>query len=392
MLSFLFLAFAAYAQPVAYGRNGPFYGTGTPVSAPPVYPVRRVGPAAAAGPSNFDLRQANRAVRAADVKYQGKNLLYNAPWQFLFPTIVDPSLSSTVFAGLSRFASTAKAASAQIDEDRMQAEISHYRALHPELTRDDRDALDDLKIQRDAFRNSKKKNVIQTIPNVGLIPSTNGGVSTFYERRAHEDWLQLAQNHLVDARQDFQEDRNKGNFVGLRNARDDVEQADQRRDADTFDLLGNSFHGAVLGLGAVLRKKASSTTLDIGYRKRRAAQDDFAKDPSEANRLNLRLANLYIKAVEQEDDSNKDEILFSTRAPVPTTLRIASFLFNNQNAQDEQAAWAQYERLKRKILLRERAQSMQDSGASPVAQQMLGLSMYGPKNVRHPDPATTVAN
>jgi len=205
----------------------------------------------------------------------------------------------------------------------------------------------------------------------------------------NQDSLTLAQNSLVDARQDYQGDPSRTKHLQVRNAQDDVHQYDDRTEADTFDLLGNSFNGAAHGLGAVLRKKASATQLDAGLRRKRAAQQDFAKDPSESNRLKLQLAKTFDRATEREDNSNTDEIV--TNRLLGSKLGIASLVFNNQNAQDESAAWDQYFRLKRKIRLRERAQALQNGGASPVAQQMLGLSTYGPKVVRQRDPAAPAA-
>jgi len=294
-------------------------------------------------------------------------MFYTTPWDTLFPR-ANPDLTSFIGGGLSTFAATSRAASSQMDERRIQDEIDHFRATHRQLTREDRNVLDDLFLQREASRNSKLKNVVLTIPSIGPVPG-GGSVYSLFEKRAYDSDFALAQNTLHDARQDHREEPSEDTVIQLRNARDDVEQYDSRRDASTFDLLGDRARG----LGAVLRNKASQLQLDTGYRSRRAAQEDFAEDPSEINRMKLQLANVFIRATKEEDAANKAELLLSSSGP----LGMASLILNGKNFQDESRLWLRYARLERQILLRERAQGMQDQGASPVAERMLALSQYG---------------
>jgi hypothetical protein len=294
------------------------------------------------------------------VDYRGNKLFYTT-WNTLVP-----SSNSLIGGGLSAFAAVSRATSKQMDYQRIQDEIDHYRATHSQLTREDRNVLDDLILQRDAARNSKIKSTVLAIPG---IPG-GGSIFSFFDKRAHDSDFALAQNALHDARQDHKEEPSEDTVIQLRNARDDVEQKESRRDASTFDLLGDR----AKGLGAVYRNKASQLQLDTGYRSRRAAQDDFAEDPSESNRLKLQLANLFIRATKEEDAANKAELfLSSTSSP----LAMASLILNGKGFEGESGLWLRYARLERQILLRERAQAMQDNGASPVAERMLALSQYG---------------
>jgi len=312
-----------YAQPSFVGGNGAFYGAGTsapifPGYAPgyasivrPVAPVYAQPVAPVPDSSRFDLRQANRAVVAAQQNDVGHNMFYTTSWGTMFPS-ADPATTSLLSSGLGRFGTTAKAAAAQRDEDRLQDEIDHFRATHPQMTSDDRNTLDDLVLQREGSRNQKIRRVVSLVPNA-VISSTGAPISAFFERRANEDSYSLAKNELSDARQDFKPG-DDASIRKIRNAQDDVEQADQRRDANTYDLLGTSFNGAAK-LGPIFRKKASQTKIDTGYRNLRAARQDFAKDPSEDNRLALQIADVFVRASEEEDESNKDDIVTSTLFP-----------------------------------------------------------------------------
>jgi hypothetical protein len=367
-----------------------YNGVGTPSS---VYAPQYYAPRQGLG---FDLRQANRMVDASELNAKGNNLFYNVPWFILNPeTIVSPLPTNYNFAALPIFGNIAKAGAQQMNEDRIQAEIDHYRRTHQEWTREDQDHLDDLVLQRESARNQKMRRFINTMspaPNgmffnpfaTPIVASTGGPLSAFFERRANENDAELAQNNLHDARQDYREEQNQGNKIEVRNARDNYVQADQRADANTYDLLGTKLNSASR-LGPIFRKKASQTKLEIGYRNRRAAQQDFNEDPSEENRDELRLADLFIDATEQEDQANRAEIVFGTfgltALPIPLTTIFKSVISNNQNFQDEAQIWLRYDKLKRRILIKQKAKEAQqtatNAGASPVEQQMLGMSMYG---------------
>jgi len=313
-------------------------------------------------------------VRNAELNTRANNMFYNTPWEAMFPFADTNGLTS----GFTRFGNTAKAKVNQLEEERLQDKIDYFRSTHPQpLSRDDQNALDDLVLQREYFRHQKQRRFSAAIPGA-VIPSTGASIATFFDRRANEDYYDLAKNTQKDVREDYQQSPNEDNLVKLKNARDDVEQADQRRDASTFDLLGSSFNSAGR-LGPIFRKKASQTKLDIGYRTLRAARQDFAEDPSEDNRMNLQLANLFIRATEEEDGANKADIVIGTLMPnVPTLLK--AFISSGKNYQDESHLWHRYEKLKRQILLRKRAQALPAS-ADPGAQRFLGLSMYGPAQV-----------
>jgi len=386
----LLLALAASAQPY---RGQVYNGAGTPAA---VYTPRYAPmPVNNAPGSWFEIRQANRVVDADELNANGNNLFYNVPYPVLNPTGGSGSFGGFNFNGMLQFGNVNKAGAQQMNEDRIQDEIGNYRRAHPQMTQEDRDHLDDLVLQRESARNQKMRRFVNTITPIDTtgtaspfrtptVASTGGPLSAFFERRANEDDAQLAQNGLRDARQTYNKEQNQDNFIEVRNARDNYEQADQRADANTYDLLGTKF-GVASRLGPIYRKKASQTKLEIGYRNLRAARKDFNADPSEDNRDQLRLANLFIEATQHEDEANKAEIVFGSLFPVntniPFTTVVGSLISNGQNFQDEAQIWLRYDKLKRRILLKQRAKDAQQTatkaGASPVQQQLLGMSMYG---------------
>jgi len=211
-------------------------------------------------------------------------------------------------------------------------------------------------------------------------------MSAFFARRGNQDDVTLAQNGLQDARSTYQQDPDQANYVGVRDAQDNVQQFQDRRDADTYDLLGNSLGGAGR-LGAIFRKKASATKLQTGYRDRTAAEAAYRADPSEDNRLNLRLANLFIRATQKEDEANNDDIVVSTLVPggaaIPTSTAMEGLIAENQKFQDCADLWLEYDRVKRQIVVlqRQEAQAKATTAAAAssntVAQRMLALTTYG---------------
>jgi hypothetical protein len=384
MLLLLF-ALAAYAQPAIYG--GTFFGAGTSapayaqstISRPATFFPAPVQPAPViVGPSLFELRQQDRAVRASELDLRANNMFYNTPWEAMFPGAPTAGLT----AGFGRYGATVKAKVNALNEERLQYEIDHFRATHPRpLSREDQNTLDDLILQRESFHDNKIRRFVSTIPGT-TISSTGAPIASFYERRATENNYVLAENALQDNRDAYQDEPNRDNLIGLRNARDDVEQADDRRDAVTFDLLGGTFNGAGR-FGPILRKRASQTKLEIGRRNVRVAEQEFINDPSEDNRLNLQLANLFVRATKEEDAGNKADVVVGSLMPnVPTLIK--AFISSGKNFQDESRLWLRYDRLKRQILLRERAKTLQGNPDS-VAARFLGLSMYGPSaGIREP--------
>jgi len=234
-------------------------------------------------------------------------------------------------------------------------------------------------LQRDSARYQKLRRSVETFP---VLPAlrTGGYAPAFFERRANEKDSQLARNAVSDARSDLKEDPTRDNFALLRNARDNVKQADARRDANTFDLLGSSANGAGRFAG-VFRKKASQTKLDSGYRSLRLAQQEYAKNPTEINRMNVQLANLYIDATLQEDDGNTNEIT-GTIAGLNANAKALNTILFWKNFQDESNLWLRYDRLARKILIAQQKADAKDKASSTdeqdsVSNRMLGMSMYG---------------
>jgi len=371
------------AQPALYG-NGPYFGAGMPA---PIYPpnARQVAPqqvqvgpqwqgSSQAGPwqgisqSEWDLRQQTRVVNAQKLDLRANDLFYNTPIGVMFPN-ADPVLGANT--GLLRYAGYAKAEVNQKIINRIQDEIDYYRSTHPQLTLDDRNYLDDLRLQLDSARNQKIRRTFQAVP----IP---GPFASVFERKARAADIDLAQNALHDARSDVRQDQSQDSVVDLRNAQDNVEQAEDRHDATTFDLLtGAGAAPTQVALGPLFRKKASQAKLNIGYRNLRVAQQNYDEDPSESNRMKVRLARLFIDATEQEDDANLNEVLFSTNF---NQFGLMNVILQSKNFQDEADLWWQHERLRRKILLNDQTADAQSqvSDSNPVAEQMLGMSLYGP--------------
>jgi len=395
------LAVSAQAQSPYYGGNNIYAGTPAPVYTgyqspqsyympPPAVPAVPVVPAAPAAPSNpaFDLSQMNRQVDAARYQALGHNLFYTTPLATLFP---DTTFTGNVNA-FGQYGNYLKAKGSQIDEHRLDRQINYYRATHPAMTITDQNKVDDLILQREAARNSMLRRAVSIIPHT-TIPGA-GPVSVFFDARAQQDNVQLAKNTLFDARQTAATATapSQTTVVALRNARDNVDQAQYRREGSTLDLLGNSFGGAGK-LGPVFRKKASQEKLDVGYRNLRVAQDAYAKDPSEDNRLNLKLANLFIRATSQEDDANTDDVLVASAFPLGSVRGlIAGKIASSKNFQDESNLWLKYNRLQRQILIRKQQEQLQSSNANPVAQQMLALQNYGPNPSPNQGPGTNYPN
>jgi hypothetical protein len=328
------------------------------------------------------LNQADQTVLADERNLQGNNLFFNTPWELMFPN-ANPDTTAAADSTFLRFAPVAKAAAAQINEDRVEDAIDNfYRTRGPgPLSQADRNQLNDLVLQRESFRNQKMRRFVSTIP--GTLTTTGAPISAFFERRANQDDAYLAQNQLYDARQAFQTTKDRASRVKVLNAENMQQQAEDRRDANTYDLLGygTQFNGAAR-LGPIFRKRASEQTLQAAYRDLRLAQDNFAKDPSEDNRQQVKLARLFLEANQHDDNANNADVLLSTLIPggasVSSTITVGSLLINGQEFQDSSKAWLQYDKLKRRILLKQHAAALQTSAlGNPVAERMLALSGYG---------------
>jgi len=363
------------AQPALFG-SGPYSGVGMPAPLyPPSAPQQVVAQHGGLSQDEWDLRQANQLVRADILDVQGNKFFYNVPFGVLLPD-AEPALAANT--NFLRFGGYSKAASVQIDEQRIQDEIDYYRRTHPKLTLDDRIHLDDLKLQLESAHNQKIRRGIQTIP-LAYSASVTGAYPAYFERKANQNDLDLAQNALHDARGEYREGQSQDKLVDLRNAQDDVKQMQARRDSNTFDILGLvGGNPAATTMAPLLRKKASQAKLDVGHRNLRTAQQNYAKDPSKINAMKLRLANLYIDATEREDVANSQEVIFASNFGEFGRLNLLS---NIKNFQQESEIWLRYDRLSRKILLEEQAAAKSEmSDENPVVEQMLGLSMYGPSS------------
>jgi hypothetical protein len=377
MLHLLF-AVSAHAQYVGYGAN---FGTGTPVpkytdpsSSAPLPPSEDYE-----GPTLFALRQADRNVWVNQADLNGNRMYLT--FDTSIPGVDDADLPFTYSPPIPGLATAFLADSAALQERYYQNEIDYIRATTPVLTREDRNKIDDFALQRDYAYNTKLRRGVGLVPTLQL-PGELGPFSSIFDVRAKNAGWVLAQNKLTDARQAYQADPIRKNYIALQNARDGVEQADHRQDASSYDLLGDTYNGASR-FGGVFRKKASETKLQIGLRNLRVARENYVKDPSEENWYALRLADLYVRATEEEDETNKNEITFGLLAEgLGTPGDLIGLIWNNalisKNSEDESRLWLKHARLEREQLQRERARALQ-SGASPVAAQLLGMSMYGPR-------------
>lgn len=382
MLLVLF-ALSAHAQP-GYGSG---YGGGTPApftgssSAAPRFPSYE-----AQGPSIFALRQADRLVSINQADLNGNRVFLN---------FQDPDLAITGFTPFPGLGASFLADSAAQQERYFQNEIDYIRRK-PVLTQEDRNKIDDFALQRDYAYNTKLRRGVSLIPVSALsTPGLLGPFSSVYDVKAKTLGVTLAQNKLTDARRAYQAEPSRANWIALQNAQAGVEQADYRQDASSFDLLGGEFGGefsAFDQFGGVFRKKASETKLEIGLRNLRLAREQYAQDPSEDNWYALRLADLYVRATEEEDEANRNEVTanFLVRRYLAGgdfteyTGDLLGYGWNAalgfKNNEDESRLWLRHARLEREQLERQRARALQ-SGASTVPAQLLGLSMYGPQQV-----------
>jgi hypothetical protein len=370
---FLF-AVSAQAQSIYYGGNINA-GTPAPVYAGPQSPQSYYVPPPVPPPASnpaFDLSQMNRQVLAARYQADGHNLFYTTPFGVLFPNVDTTGLDVNAFGQYGNFL---KAKGNQIDEHRLDRQIDYVHATQP-MTVDSQNQVDDLVLKEQIAHNEYLRRAAAIIPGSLDFGTPSQVASAFFDRRAQQDNVQLAKNSLFDARQAYGTDPNQPHERALRDARENVQQADDRRDATTFDVLGNHFHGAVLG--PAFRKKASQEKLDVGYRDLRDAQDAYAKDPSEDNRLALKLAQLFVRATSQEDDANTDDVLVGAAFGGNVKGLIAGQIASSKNSQDESDLWLKYNRLQRQILIRKQQEALQARNANPVAQQMLALQNYGP--------------
>jgi hypothetical protein len=287
----------------------------------------------------------------------------------------------TFVPGIPTLAPAFLADSAAQQERYFQNEIDYLRASKPVLTQADRDKIDDFALQRDYAYNTKLRRGVSLVSSLDL-PGELGSFSSIFDVRAKNDGWILAQNKLTDARRAYQADPSRKNAIALQNAQDGVDQADFRKDASSVDLLGGTFDN-INRFGGVFRKKASETKLQIGLRNLRVARENYSKDPSEDNWYALRLADLYVRATEEEDETNKNEVvvdllLDSGDSAGDAAGLIWNYALLNKNSEDESWLWLKHARLEREQLQRQRARALQ-AGASPVPAQLLGLSMYGPR-------------
>lgn len=392
----LLLAFSAVAaQPLAgrlYGPAGPAFGT------PSAYPnAYAPAPRRSWIPSQdqFDMYVANQEVRSDERARQGNYYVYNVPPALILPNIATTPINKQI--DVMKFGAAAKAGANYMNEQLIQDKIDYFYATHPgPLSLEDRNTLDDLELEREAARGQKNRRATSAM-TTAIFPN-GASYSHWFDRQSHEAGLELAQNRLVDARQDFQEDPSRQNRIDVINARETAEQMRDKRDANSFDLMGYSKPYTSV-IGPALRKRASGTQIEIGERNLRVARDAYAKDPSQDNYDQVRLAKLFLEASIDDDDANSKDLLASSitakyTGSITTTmqhLNLYSFILMNKNLDQQSRKWLRYSKLKRQILRRKLQAKRQESSttaastaaaAAPegsVAQRMLAMNNYGPR-------------
>lgn len=391
----LILAFSAVAaQPFtgrlyATGPYGPAYGPGKPG---PYYAYPQRSNFYIPSQAEFDLYAADEGVRAAQLTQRGFNVYYNVGVSTFLPNTILPVDRQQT---LTRYGSSAKAAGNFVTEQLIQDKIDYFRATHKQpYSQEDRQTLDDLRLQLDAARDQKNRRITQSFPT-GFGKFANGAkFSTYFDRQSKESSLTLAENRLDDARKDYAKDPSQENRLDLVNARDARETAEDRRDATTWELMGKTvpFGGFT---GQLLRKKATGTVIEIGERNLRKAQTDYAKSPSQDTYDKLRLAKLYLRAAEDDDDAtSKDFLVSAVMNPFVTHGKLShdlvdwSEIMSGVSNDQQSRLWVKYARVQQQIAERkfQEARRKTDKAAptpapaapaNDVSTRLVAMSMYG---------------
>jgi len=364
--------YSTVGQPTVYD-----YGVQPPaVYAPAVYGPPPVAPAPApapSGPSPFDTYVANQAARVENYAVTGNNVLWNIPWSQLFP---GTPLASGQFDFLTGYAAVNKGEWAGGQEDLIDQQISHFRRTHRgPLTQTQRNQLQDLQLHKQMYHNIKLRRTASLLP---ITLPGGAGVSTYFKRQSHEDQLQLAQNQLDDARRTYDKTPNPQNAEQVQQAHENIRQAQDWKEADTFDLLGTNF-GNAGRLAPFFRTKASTKAKQTAQQKRQDAEAAYRKDPTDVNRLKLQIAMATVKAWHADNDANKQEIAYASIGG-SSLSKLLGVVGNAQDFQNEERYWDKVARMNRALVHLERANAMKNATApgNSVQQRMLALDNYGP--------------
>lgn len=403
----LFLAFSlALAQPRLYsaGPYGPAIGSGTPgpypVAFAPVVPTQ----------NQFDYYAANEDIRVARTNAKANNVVYNVAASTIFP---GTTLSTDSQSVLTRFGASTKAAANYISEELIQDRIAYFRATHRgPLKEEDRYKLDDLYLQLESARNQKTRRIAAALP-ADLNKFSNGAkISSFFDRRGREASVTLAANKLDDARKDYNKDPSDKTRTALVNARDTLELNEDKRNANTLDLLGTfgGANGAVAG--PMLRKRATGSAVEIAERNYRISRLKYTQDPTPDNLDDLRLNDLSLRIADiDNDETGKDLLVASLTAQSATglgaTLNMWSKIGAGVGNQEMARLQLRQARLKRQILekkiqkaaaedKKKKESSSKDSSSSAkdssttsdaaVGQRLMAMSIYGRQPLYRPTP------
>jgi len=313
-------------------------------------------------------------VDAEHVSVLGNQLLVNQPLSTLFPTV--PSIAGGAFDYLTNLGSLDQGESAARFEDISNEQIRHYKQTHANPTQTDYNTVNNLKLDSDYFHQTKIRRAAQIVaPKFAPV----------FERNAHEDWKEKAHNNLIDAQQAYQKDPSAANWRALQDAYGNQQYEAQRQTADNYFLLAN-FGGSASGaiFGNAKRIDADNTQERVNVRDKDAAAAAYAKDPSEENRLKLKVATLALKAWRSDKDENKGFTFASFKGLSPQQ-KLFSNLVGLKANQDEEDYWGRYFKASRQLTLLQRQQALQKAGgaaAQPnsVQNRLLAMSNYGPAN------------
>jgi len=193
-------------------------------------------------------------------------------------------------------------------------------------------------------------------------------VTNYFERESHQDEVTLARNELDDAKSRYAADPSPQNLQAIRDAQDDINQAQSFRDANTFDLLGRS----AIGVGAVLRHKGSEQGKQSALRERDDASTTYRQNPTLENWLKLQIASATANAWKSDVNADNNELLADITTGGAQTVGI----FGQASAfQKSSSDYNRIQRLNRELVRVQQANALQN--ITTVAQRMLALSTYG---------------
>jgi len=313
-------------------------------------------------------------------------VLWNVPFSQLFP---GTPLASGAFDFLTGFAAVNKGNWGAGQEDLVDQQIAQFRRQHrgQPLTQAQRNQLQDLRLNKEGYQNYKLRRAASLLPVT--LPG-GSGLNNYFEREWHEDQLQVAQNQLDDARRSQAQQPSAKNAESVRQAHQNIRQFQDWKQANTFDLLGHNF-GNAGRLGPIFRTKASTKAKQTAVENRRDAQNAYRQSPTAENRLKLQIALATVRAWQQDNNANKQEIAYATVGTSPLE-KLLGVVGNAKDFQHEEKYWKRIADMNRQLVHLQRADAVKNATATAgpvntVQQRMLALNDYGPVQARRGPPA-----